>query len=158
MALQDLRADVDDVDVDAGGRATVTLSLQNYRPQRPLHVLGPAVEIGVQRDGRWDSLPVDREDAADAIRTVLGDKIMLPVRFTVPDGRYDELLRGYLHVRIGAAMVVSDRPDGTGHLFERQDACYVYLLDPRCTEEDIRRANGWGEKATVPAWISMPSH
>lgn len=158
MALQDLRADVDDVVVDAGGRATVTLSLQNYRPQRPLHVLGPAVEIGVQRDGRWDSLPVDREDAADAIRTILVDKMTLAVRFTVPEGMYDELLRGYLHVRIGAAMVVSDRPDGTGDLFERQDAYYVYLRDPRRTEEDIRRANGWGEKATVPAWISMPSH
>ncbi|MFM7625834.1 MAG: ABC transporter ATP-binding protein, partial [Gammaproteobacteria bacterium] len=71
---------------------------------------------------------------------------------------YDELLRGYLHVRIGAAMVVSDRPDGTGDLFERLDAYYIYLRDPRRTEDEIRRANGWGDKATVPLWIAMPSH
>lgn len=156
MALQDLRADVDDVAVDTAARATVTLSLQNYRPERPLHVLGPAVEIGIQRDGCWDNVPIARDDGADGIRTVGGTKTVLPVRFTVPEGPYDELLRGYLHVRVGAAMVVSDRPDGD--LFERQDAYYVYLRDPRRTEDEIRRANGWGEKATVPLWIAMPSH
>lgn len=158
MALQDLRADVDDVVVNADARATVTLYLQNYRPERPLHVLGPTVEIGVQRDGRWDNVPIDLEDDASGIRTVGSEKTVLPVQFTVPNGRYDELLRGYLHVRIGAAMVVSDRPDGTGDLFERQDAYYIYLRDPRRSEDEIRRANGWGDKATVPLWIAMPSH
>jgi ABC-type lipoprotein export system ATPase subunit len=158
MALQDLRADVDDVVVDAAARATVTLFLQNYRPERPLHVLGPDVEIGVQRDGRWDNVPLELEASAGGIRTVGGEKTLLPVRFTVPEGVYDELLRGYLHVRIGAAMVVSDRPDGMGDLFERQDAYYVYLRDPRRTEKEIRLANGWGDTATVPLWISMPSH
>jgi hypothetical protein len=71
---------------------------------------------------------------------------------------HDELLRGYLHVRVAAAMVVGDRPDSAGDLFERQDAYFIYLRDPRRTEDEIRRANGWGEKATVPVWISMPSH
>jgi len=158
MALEDLRADVDDVLVDDAGLATVTVALQNYRPQRPLHVLGPALEIAVQRDGRWESVPADLDEAATGIRTIGADKTILPVRFEVPEGRYDELLGGYLHVRIGAAMVVGDRPDGSGELFERADAYYIYLRDPRRTEDDIRRANGWGEKATVPLWIAMPSH
>ena len=158
MAMQDLRADIDDVVVDAAGVATVTASLQNYRPDRPLHVLGPAIDVGVQRGGRWDGVPVMAAGSADGIRTIGGEKTLLPVRFTVPDGPYDELMAGYLHVRIGAAMVVGDRPDGDGDLFERLDAYYIYLRDPRRTEADIRRANGWGDTATVPLWISMPSH
>ena len=158
MALQDLRADVDDVVVDAAARATVTIYLQNYRPARPLYVLGPAVEIGIQCDGRWDNVSIGLDDGDSGIRTVGSEKMSLPVQFTVPEDPYDELLRGYLHVRIGAAMVVSDRPDGTGDLFERQDAYYLYLRDPRRTEDEIRRANGWGDKATVPLWITMPSH
>lgn len=158
MALQDLRADVDDVVVDAAARATVTIYLQNYRPARPLYVLGPAVEIGIQCDGRWDNVSIGLDDGDSGIRTVGSEKMSLPVQFTVPEDPYDELLRGYLHVRIGAAMVVSDRPDGTGDLFERQDAYYLYLRDPRRTEDEIRRANGWGDKATVPLWIAMPSH
>ena len=158
MAMQDLRADIDDVVVDADCKATVTAYLQNFRPERPLHVLGPAIEVGIQRDGRWDTASIAVEKPATAIRTIGSGKTLVPLTFSVPEERYDELLRGYLHVRIGAAMVVSDRPDGTGDLFERLDAYYIYLRDPRRTEDEIRRANGWGDKATVPLWIAMPSH
>ena len=158
MALQDLRADIDDVTVAADGRAAVTVYLQNFRPERPLHVLGPALSIAVQREGRWADVPVAAAAAAGGVRTITGEKTLLQLGFTVPEGPYDELLRGYLHVRVAAAMVVGDRPDGAGDLFERQDAYYIYLRDPRRAEEEIRRTNGWGDKATVPVWISMPSH
>lgn len=158
MALQDLRADIDDVVVEADGKATVTAYLQNFRPERPLHVLGPALEVGIQRDGRWDTVAIELEETPAAIRTIGSDKTLVPFTFSVPEGTYDELLRGYLHLRIGAALVVSDRPDGTGDLFERLDAYYIYLRDPRRTEDEIRRAHGWGDKASVPLWIAMPSH
>jgi len=158
MAMQDLRADIDDVVVAADGTATVTAFLQNFRPEHPLHVLGPALEVGIQRDGRWETVSSELEKPPTTIRTIGSDKTLVPLTFSVPEGTYDELLRGYLHVRIGAALVVSDRPDGTGDLFERLDAYYIYLRDPRRTENEIRRANGWGDKATVPLWIAMPSH
>lgn len=158
MALQDLRADIDDVTVAADGRVDVTVYLQNFRPERPLHVLGPALSIAVQREGRWADVPITAGKAGDGIRTITGQKTLLELAFAVPEGPYDELLRGYLHVRVAAAMVVGDRPDGAGDLFERQDAYFIYLRDPRRAEEEIRRTNGWGEKATVPVWISMPSH
>ena len=158
MAMQDLRVDVDDVVTEENQRTTVTVYLQNYRPERLLHVLGPALDVAIQREGRWDNVSIDTGEAEGRIRAVSGEKTFIPILFTVPDGAYDELLFGYLHVRIGAAMVVSDRADGTGDLFERLDAYYIYLRDPRRTVDDVRRANGWGEKATVPLWISMPSH
>lgn len=158
MALQDLRADIDDVTVAADGRAEVTVYLQNFRPERPLHVLGPALSIAIQREGRWADVPIAAVEAAGGIRTITGEKTLLQLGFAVSQEPYDELLRGYLHVRVAAAMVVGDRPDGAGDLFERQDAYFIYLRDPRRTEDEIRRANGWGQKATVPVWISMPSH
>ena len=99
MALQDLRADLDDVAVTDDFRCRATLFLENVRPARPLHVLGPRVDVAIQRDGRWESV-----------------------------------------------------------LFERDDAYYVYLRDPRLTEVEVREANGWGPKATVPVWIGMPAH
>jgi len=158
MALQDLRADVDEVTVDDRAEAAVSVFLQNYRPERPLHVLGPTLEVAIQRDGRWESVSCALEESPAGIRTIGSDKTLVSLGFRVPEGSYDELLRGYLHIRIGAAMVVSDRPDGTGDLFERLDAYYIYLRDPRRTEDEVRRANGWGDKATVPLWIAMPSH
>ena len=160
MALQDLRADVDDVTTAGGGAFTATLFLENFRPDRELFVLGPATGVAVQRAGRWESLPTATGPAAAAeeIREVAADRLLIPVAFTLPDGPYDELLRGYVHVRISAAMVVSDRGDGEGDLFERSDAYFIYLRDPRLTEDDIRAANGWAAKAAVPLWIAMPAH
>ena len=111
--------------VEADGKATVTAYLQNFRPERPLHVLGPALEVGIQRDGRWDTVAIELEETPAAIRTIGSDKTLVPFTFSVPEGTYDELLRGYLHLRIGAALVVSDRPDGAGDLFERLDAYYI---------------------------------
>ena len=138
--------------------ATATLFLENFRPERPLHVLGPATGVAVQRDGRWESLPTGASQAARDIRRVGADRLFMPISFALPAGPYDELLRGYIHVRISASLVVGDRDDGTGDLFERSDAYYVYLRDPRLTEDAIRAANGWGAKAAVPLWIPMPAH
>jgi len=160
MALQDLRADVDDVTA-AGERAfTATLFLENFRPDRTLYVLGPATGVAVQRNGRWESLPAAAGPAASAqeIREVGGNRLLIPVAFTLSERPYDELLRGYVHVRISATMVVSDRGDGEGDLFERSDAYFIYLRDPRLTEDDVRAANGWSAKAPVPLWIAMPAH
>jgi ABC-type lipoprotein export system ATPase subunit len=159
MALQDLRADIDDVTAAQEGAFTAKLFLENFRPERPLHVLGPAIDVAVQRDGRWVTLPTETNPAAARdIREVLADRMFIPVTFMLPEGPYDELLRGYLHVRIAATMVVSDRGDGAGDLFERADAYYIYLRDPRLTEDAIRDANGWAAKAAVPLWIAMPAH
>ena len=159
MALQDLRADLDDVAVTDDFRCRATLFLENVRPARPLHVLGPRVDVAIQRDGRWESVPLEpAAKAAPAIRTVAGGRSLIEVAFEVPSPAYDELLPGYLHVRFGASLVISDRADGTGDLFERDDAYYVYLRDPRLTEVEVREANGWGPKATVPVWIGMPAH
>jgi energy-coupling factor transporter ATP-binding protein EcfA2 len=168
MALQDLRADIDDIAPVGADGFTATLFLENYRPERPLHVLGPATGVAVQRDGRWESLPTGvspagvsptgASQAAREIRRVGAERLLMPISFSLPAGPYDELLRGYLHVRISASLVVGDRDDGTGDLFERSDAYYVYLRDPRLTEDAIRAANGWGLKAAVPLWIPMPAH
>ena len=159
MALQDLRADIDDVVANVDGSFTAALFLDNVRSDRNLYVLGPATAMAVQRDGRWESLPTTSSpETMKKIREVGAERVFIPVTFSVPEGRYDELLRGYLHVRISATMVVSDRNDGTGDLFERADAYYVYLRDPQLTEDKIRAANGWAPKATVPRWIAMPAH
>ena len=160
MAMQDLRVDVDDVTTAGGGAFTATLFLENFRPGRTLYVLGPATGVAVQRNGRWESVPAAAGPAAAAqeIREVGADRLLIPVAFTLADGRYDELLRGYVHVRISATMVVSDRGDEEGDLFERSDAYFIYLRDPRLTEDNIRAANGWSAKAPVPLWIAMPAH
>jgi hypothetical protein len=55
-------------------------------------------------------------------------------------------------------MVVSETREAKGDLFERQDDYYIYLKDPRLTDDEVRRRNGWIQGSVVPPWIAMPSH
>jgi hypothetical protein len=158
MALQDLRAEVEDVAMTPEGTVTAILFLQNYNAERPVYLLGPALDVGTQQNNRWMGVPLEMGGGMNEIRKVTKEKTKLTIRFSIVPGRYDELFPGYIHLRIGASMVVSDNPKGGGDLFDRRDAYYIYLRDPRRTEDDVRRANGWGPKSAVPLWISMPSH
>lgn len=159
MAMQDLRADLDDIVPLGDARFRATIFLQNHHPERPLFVLGPTITAAVQRDGSWSTVALDGANtSASTVRPIEATRTSIDVDFTSPDGSYDELIRGYLHLRFSASMVVSEQGDGTGDLFERLDAYYVYLRDPRLTEEDVRRLNSWPSGSTVPAWIAMPAH
>jgi hypothetical protein len=55
-------------------------------------------------------------------------------------------------------MVIGEHSDGSGALFERQDSYYIYLKDPRLTDDEVRRRNGWKPGSVVPPWIAMPAH
>lgn len=72
--------------------------------------------------------------------------------------KYDELIPGYLHVRITSDMVVSQAAEPTDDLFERTDDYYIYLKPQKLSEDEIRRRNKWKPGAIVPRWISMPAH
>jgi putative ABC transport system ATP-binding protein/macrolide transport system ATP-binding/permease protein/lipoprotein-releasing system ATP-binding protein len=159
MALQDLRADLDDVVSLGTRRFRATMFLENQRRDRPLFVLGPSIAAAMQRDGSWNTFALDGNGTTGAtVRPIEAAKTTIAVEFTLPEGSYDELIRGYLHVRFTASMVVSERDDGTGDLFERIDGYYVYLRDPALSEDDVRRLNEWPPGSTVPAWIAMPAH
>ena len=83
---------------------------------------------------------------------------LIPFQFKLLPSKYDELIRGYFHIRITSNMVISETREAKGDLFERQDDYYIYLKDPRLTVEEIRRRNGWVAGSVVPPWIAMPAH
>jgi putative ABC transport system ATP-binding protein/macrolide transport system ATP-binding/permease protein/lipoprotein-releasing system ATP-binding protein len=156
LALQQLRADISDVTMRPDGSAEVAVSLQNYDPQKPLYLLGPSLRAFVQVDQGWQSLPV-RAGPSPGVRIVT-DKELVSLGFPAQLERFDELIRGYLHVRITNAMVVSESPDATSDPFERLDDYYVYLKAPALSDDEVRRRNHWKPGALVPRWIAMPPH
>jgi hypothetical protein len=55
-------------------------------------------------------------------------------------------------------MFISENPEPTGNLFERNDDYYIYLKPQELSEDEVRRRNGWKEGALVSRWIAMPAH
>jgi putative ABC transport system ATP-binding protein/macrolide transport system ATP-binding/permease protein/lipoprotein-releasing system ATP-binding protein len=158
LALQQLRADVDDLISQEDGSHALGVYLQNESPDRPLYVLGPSLTVFVQIDRTWQPVPIVGEDGPPGGVHRITGKQSFPIRFRADFDRYDELIRGYMHVRIHNVMVVGERPDGAGDLFPRTDDYYIYLKPPKLPEDEVRRRNGWKEGAVVPRWIAMPPH
>lgn len=158
LALQQLRADLDNVTCRPDGTYEVGVYLQNFAAPKPLHVLGPAVRVFVQVDRGWQELPARPEGFAEgAVHEVTGKQVF-SFTFRADLRRYDELLRGYLHVRFSNVMVVSAGAEPGDDIFQRTDDYYVYLKPPNVSEDEVRKRNGWGAKAVVPRWIGMPAH
>ena len=159
IAFRHLRADMESVQAKGQGRVEADLFLQNYDPTRTFFILGPSLRAFYQADGRWEPIPLeDGSGNAETIREVLPTKTLVPLAFTLLPAKYDELIRGYFHIRFTGTMVVSETRDATGDLFERQDDYYIYLKDPRLTDDQVRQRNGWKPGSVVPPWMAMPSH
>jgi len=159
IAFRQLRADVESIEAMGDGNVRANLFLQNYDSSRGFFVLGPSLRIFYQADGHWDSVPQETPEGSEAkIREVVPAKTLIPFQFKLLPSKYDELIRGYFHIRITSNMVISETREAKGDLFERQDDYYIYLKDPRLTVEEIRRRNGWVAGSVVPPWIAMPAH
>jgi hypothetical protein len=142
----------------ADGGYGLDLYLQNFDPATPLYVLGPSVHVYVQRDRTWVEVPSGAAGKAEnAVRAVTGKQV-IPFTFRADLARYDQLLKGYMHVRISNAMMVSDREEPAEDIFHRADDYYIYLRPQAVSPEEVRRLNRWQKGALVPRWIGMPPH
>jgi putative ABC transport system ATP-binding protein/macrolide transport system ATP-binding/permease protein/lipoprotein-releasing system ATP-binding protein len=159
LALQQLRADINDAVYRRDGSYEISLYLQNFAPDKPFFVLGPEIRAFVQIDRVWQPVAVARAGDENArVQEVRGDRRLVPFTFRIDTDRFDELIPGYFHIRITSTMVVSETAEPTEDLFERTDDYYIYLKPQKLSEDDVRARNRWKPGAIVPRWIPMPAH
>ena len=158
LALQSLRADIDDVETQPDGSHVVRVYLQTFTPERPFYVLGPSLRAFVQIDQAWQPLPTTESERSPNALQLVTSKHVFTMSLRADVARFDELVKGYMHVRIRNVMIVGEHADGSGDLFSRTDDYYIYLRPPNVTDDEIRQRNGWKAGAVVPRWIAMPAH
>jgi putative ABC transport system ATP-binding protein/macrolide transport system ATP-binding/permease protein/lipoprotein-releasing system ATP-binding protein len=158
LALQQLRADIDEVAYRPDGGYELRLYLNNPDPEKPFYVLGPSTHVFVQVDRGWHELPASAVDFEEHGVHAVAGKQVYAFTFRADLTHFDELIKGYLHVRISNVMVVSDHPEPGDDLFQRTDDYYIYLKPQQVSEEEVRQRNAWKPAALVPRWIAMPAH
>jgi ABC-type multidrug transport system ATPase subunit len=158
LALQQLRADLEDIRYEPDGSYEVSLYLQNFEPSKPFFVLGPAVRMFVQADRGWKEVPVRPRGFSPQTVRAVSERESFRFHVVADLPAFDELLRGYMHVRITNVMLVSEGAEPGADIFERTDDYYAYLKPEKTSEAEIRQRNGWKEGALVPRWIGMPAH
>jgi ABC-type lipoprotein export system ATPase subunit len=156
MALQQLRADVEDVTYDADGGYRVTLFMQNLDPERPLYVLGPDARVFIQADRGWKEVPSWAIGGPEGRVVHVAGRRRFELTFKHDVTRFEEQIAGYYHVRITSAMLVSPSREPRGDLFDRTDAYYVYVKPHGADDAEIQRKNAWS--SPPPVWIPMPAH
>jgi hypothetical protein len=158
LALQHLRADLEDIIYQPDGSYEVRLYLQNFDPARPFSVLGPSVRAFVQADRSWKEIPATPVDFSDRTVRPVTDRQSFRFNIRADLPAFDELLQGYIHLRITNVMLVSEGTDAVADIFERTDNYYAYVKPEKTPDAEVRRRNGWKDGALVPRWIGMPGH
>jgi putative ABC transport system ATP-binding protein/macrolide transport system ATP-binding/permease protein/lipoprotein-releasing system ATP-binding protein len=158
LALQTLRADVEEVVEEPDGSYRLSLYLLNPDADRVFYVLGPTVRAFVQVDRSWQALNVSSVDAQPDDVTKIEGRRSFRFTFRAEPPTFDELIRGYMHIRITNSMIVAASAEPKSDLFDRTDDYYIYLRPRNVTEDEVRERNGWKPNSLVPRWIAMPAH
>ncbi len=155
-ALSQLRADVEDIAFGPDGTYRLTLYLQNLEPERGLSVTSPAVGVFVQAGGGWQEVPAHPVGHEEGHVVSVGGRERFVYSFKPGTMKFEEILPGYMHVRVTNTMLVSPGGAPGDELFERSDNYYVWLLPQDADPERVSRLNHFAGKP--PVWIPMPPH
>jgi putative ABC transport system ATP-binding protein/macrolide transport system ATP-binding/permease protein/lipoprotein-releasing system ATP-binding protein len=116
------------------------------------------VRIFVQLDRNWQEVPSRPVNFSENDVREVKDKQIFRFAFRADLAHYDELLKGYMHVRVSNGMIVSESAEPAQDIFQRTDDYYVYLKPQKVPDHEVRQRNGWKKNALVPRWIGMPAH
>jgi putative ABC transport system ATP-binding protein/macrolide transport system ATP-binding/permease protein/lipoprotein-releasing system ATP-binding protein len=155
-ALLWLRANIDDIAYGPGSSYSLSISLENLAPDRPVFAMSPAVRAYVQVGLTWQEVPSKPVGGQEGRVGPVNGRRMYRFTFEPDVKEYTELLAGYMHVRLTSATLVSRRSEPGDDLFERLDDYYVHLKPHGADDETILHKTRFPGKP--PLWIPMPPH
>ena len=158
LAWYSLRGEVKEVSY-AGHRYRITLKFENAFPEEEMYIMLPQVRCLVQVGTIWKEVPVLDTDAKGADTGVIkleGTKLIEKL-IEVPFKNYEEVLPGYMHVRLNTVSYVSSNAISRDDIVEKDEDFYIYL---RPYDADLGKM---AKKYTftnneIPIFIPMPPH
>jgi putative ABC transport system ATP-binding protein/macrolide transport system ATP-binding/permease protein/lipoprotein-releasing system ATP-binding protein len=155
-AMQQVRAEVQDITYLPNNTYRLTLYVQNLAPANDLYLLAPSARVFVQVDRSWIEIATTPQQENTVVPRTGRREFVFDFRPELP--RFEEQLAGYMHIRVVNAMLISRSREPKGDLFERTDDYYVYLKPQNADDAEIARRNKWNPSVRPPRWIPMPPH
>jgi hypothetical protein len=158
LALYALRSDVKDI-VYAGDRYKIILRYENPFTEDEIYVMTPTIRALVQVGTSWREVPVHNPgDKPGNTAVVKLNKTMLVEKFIeVPFKNFEQVLPGYMHVRINSISYVSSNSISKEDIAERNEDFYVYLKPYYEKNSDVAKNYAFTSNK-APIWIPMPPH
>ncbi len=158
LAWYSLRSEVKEVSY-IGHRYRIVLQFENAFPEEEMYIMLPQVRCLVQVGTLWKEVPVSDPDAKRAETGVIkleGTKLVEKL-IEVPFKNYEQVLPGYMHVRVNSVSYVSSDAISRDDIVEKNEDFYIYL---RPYDADLSKM---AKKYTfthnnIPIFIPMPPH
>jgi len=158
LAWYNLRSDIKDVTYSRD-KYKVTLRYENPFPEEELYIMTPAIRCLVQVGTSWKEVPVHDVGTKPGEATVikLDNTFTIDKLIEVPFRNFEEVLPGYMHVRINSISYVSSNTISKEDIAEKNEDFYVYLKPYYANDREMSRKYRFTNDS-VPIWIPMPPH
>ncbi len=158
LAWYSLRGEVKSVSY-AGHRYRIALKFENAFPEDEMYIMLPQIRCLVQVGTLWKEVPVHDPENGKADTGVIkleGIRIIEKL-IEVPFRNYEQVLPGYMHVRLNTVSYVSSNAVTKDDIVEKNEDFYIYL---RPYDADLRKMvkNYTFTHNEVPIFIPMPPH
>ncbi len=158
LAWYSLRGEVKEASY-RGHQYRIVLKFENAFPNEEMYIMMPQVRCLVQVGTLWKEVPVhdvDTKKAETGVVRLDGVKLIEKL-IEVPFKNYEQVLPGYMHVRLNTVSYVSSNAVSKDDIVEKNEDFYIYL---RPYDADLRSMS---KKYTfthndIPIFIPMPPH
>lgn len=158
LAWYSLRGEVKEVSY-VGHRYRIVLKFENAFPEEEMYIMVPQVRCLVQVGTFWKEVPVhDLESGKPDTGVIKLEGVRLIEKLIeVPFRNYEEVLPGYMHVRLNTVSFVSSNAVSKDDIVEKNEDFYIYLR-PYYADLTKMAKNYTFTHNEVPIFIPMPPH
>lgn len=158
LAWYSLRGEIKDVSYQ-GHKYRVLLKFENAFPEEEMYIMIPQIRCLVQVGTLWKEVPVNDaghpgEDTG--VMKLEGSKIIEKI-IEVPFRNFEEVLPGYMHVRINAISYVASDAISKEDIVEKNEDFYIYLKPYYADNVKMSKKYTFTNN-DVPIFIPMPPH
>lgn len=158
LAWYSLRGEVKEVSY-SGHRYRIALKFENAFPEEEMYIMLPQVRCLVQVGTLWKEVPVhdpgDKSADTGVIR-LEGVKIIEKL-IEVPFKNYEQVLPGYMHVRLNTVSYVSSNAVSKDDIVEKNEDFYIYLRPYDADLGNMSKKYAFTHN-DIPIFIPMPPH
>lgn len=158
LAWYSLRGEVKEVSY-AGHLYRIALKFENAFPEEEMYIMLPQVRCLVQVGTLWKEVPVHDPDTKNPDTGVIkleGVKIIEKL-IEVPFKNYEQVLPGYIHVRLNTVSYVSSNAVSKDDIVEKNEDFYIYLRPYDANLVEMSKKYTFTNNE-IPIFIPMPPH
>lgn len=111
------------------GKYAVKLIYENIRPEEEMWIMLFAVKVFVQVGTLWREVPVvdTREKRGEYPVERLDIPYTVSVKFAIPHNNYEELMSGYMHVKVKSVSYVAAEAIVREDIIEKDEEMFIYI-------------------------------